>query len=57
MAVGRVNEEFGINTHTLLYGKQTTNKDVPYAQGTLLDTLINYTGKESDKNGDTPVYV
>ena len=33
--------EFGIDTYTLLYLKQTTNKDLLYRQGTLLTTLIN----------------
>ena len=37
---GELNQELGINMHTLLYIRQITNKDLLYiAEGTLLNIL------------------
>ena len=45
---GGINQELGMNTHTLLYIRQITNKDLLYSTGnsTLSDNLY---GKESKK--------
>ena len=38
--------EFGINRHTLLYIKETNNKDLPYSTGNYIQQLvITYNGK------------
>ena len=37
--VGEINWEIGMDTYTLLYIKQVTNKDLLGTQGTLLNTL------------------
>ena len=47
---GGINQEFGINIYTLLYIKQTNNKDPLYSTGNYIQNLIiNYNGKESEK--------
>ena len=47
---GRDRLEFGINKYTLLYVKQTINKDLLYSTGNYIQYLvITYNGKESEK--------
>ena len=47
---GGLNQEVGINTYTLLYIKQITNKDLPYsARNYTQYFVITYNGKESGK--------
>ena len=49
-AVGEINEEFGVDTYTLLYIKQITNKDLLYSTGNSTQYfVIAYKGKESEK--------
>ena len=47
---GGINQESGINIHTLLYIKQMNNKDLVYSTGNYTQCLvITYNGKESEK--------
>ena len=47
---GGINQEFGINTCTLLYIKQVNNKDLLYSTGNYIQYLvITYNGKEYEK--------
>ena len=52
MEWGGINQELGVNTHTLLYIKQITNKDLTYSlgRGQFSNFVIMYNGKESEKN-------
>ena len=48
--VGVRGQDFGINIYTLLYIKQTTNKDLLYSTGNYTEYfVITYKGKESEK--------
>ena len=50
MLGGGVNQEFRINIHTLLYIRQTTNKDLLYSTGNSTQySVITYMRKESEK--------
>ena len=47
---GGINQAFWINTYTLLYIKQITNKDLLYSRRNYTQYLvITYKGKESEK--------
>ena len=47
---GRINWEFGINIYTLLYIKQTINKDLLYSTGNSTQySVMTYMGKGSKK--------
>ena len=47
---GRINEEFCISRHKLLYIKEINNKVLPYSKGNYIQYLvINDNGKESEK--------
>ena len=47
---GGINQEFGINIHTLLYRKQIINKDLLYSTGNSTQySVITYMEKESEK--------
>ena len=50
MEWGGINQELGVNTHTLLYIKQITNKDLLYSTGKSTQySVITYMRKESKK--------
>ena len=54
---GGINWEIGIDTYTLLYIKQITNKDLLYSTGNSTQySVMTYMGKESKKEW-TYVYV
>ena len=45
-----IKQEFGINIHTIIYVKQTINKDLLYSTGNYTQYSVkNYMGKESEK--------
>ena len=45
-----INQELGINTHTLLYIRQITSKDLLHSKGSSTQySVITYVGKESEK--------
>ena len=47
---GGINQELGINKCTLLYVRQTTNRDLLYSTGNFTQySVIIYKGKESEK--------
>ena len=47
---GVINQELGINTHTLLYIRQITSKDLLYSKGNATQySVITYVGKECEK--------
>ena len=48
---GGINQELGMNTHTLLYIKLITNQDLVYSTGNYIQYLvITYNGKESEND-------
>ena len=52
-----MNWEIGIDTYTLLYSKQITNKDLLYSTGNSTQySVMTYMGKESEINGDIYMY-
>ena len=47
--VGWINWEIGIDTHTLIYIKQTINKDLLLTETSSQYSVMTYMGKESKK--------
>ena len=55
---GGIKQELGINIHTQLYIKQTTNKDLLYSTGKYTQYfVITYKGKESEKKKKIYMYI
>ena len=53
-----INQDVGINTYTLLYIKQMTNKDLLYNTGNYTQySVITYMGKNLKKNGYMYIYI
>ena len=50
MLRGCINQELGLNIHTLLYIRQITNKDLQYSTGNSIQySVITYMRKEYEK--------